>query len=386
MKGFPMDEITVLAAARPPAAEFPPAARAAARQQLLAAIAAERAVPRQPAGQPAAGREAAGRQPAGAQPAGRKPAGRQPATRRLLRFRRLWSPWRLGVTGAATAALCAAAILLVMLPGAPNGRSRPPAGAGRDHAPASARGLLLLAARAAVAGPSLAPRPRQFVYTEQLIVGEAYGAPGGLVKVPPYLQRTWISANGMWGGLAQVRNVSGGTWARNEPPMPVCAIPDPSNANWKANCPAPPGYMTTLPATAAGVLAYLEKLSGPNGPLAYRVLDGIASESWETRLLISNRSYALMFRAASAIHGIRVVRHVTDAAGRSGVAVAACVPGSIQKGTMSGFHGCQHRIELIFDPRTYQFIGENEVGPAEAGSPSSALLKIAVVDKAGQLP
>jgi hypothetical protein len=53
---------------------------------------------------------------------------------------------------------------------------------------------------------------------------------------------------------------------------------------------------------------------------------------------------------------------------------------------MSGLYGCGHLIELIFDPRTYQFIGDNEMGSLEPGSPSSALLKIAVVGKAGQLP
>jgi hypothetical protein len=347
-----MDEISLLTAVRPAVPEFPAADRAAARQGLLAAIAAERAAP--------------------AGPAVQRP------------FRRTWTPRRIAVAGA-VAALVAVAALLIALPSPHRPGSTPP---GAGSVPASARGLLLLAAHAAATTPSLTPGPRQFVYTEQLIVGEAYDNGSRLVKTPPYLQRAWISANGMWGGLARARNVAGGgKWYTNELPVPVCAVPDPANPNWKANCPAPPGYVTTLPSTVPGMLAYLEKLAGGlNGTPAYGVLASISQESWESRLLIPNQSYALMFRAASAVPGIRVIRHVTDAAGRSGVAVAACLPGAVRKGTMSGPHGCGHLIELIFDPRTYQFIGDNETGSLEPGSPSSALLKIAVVGKAGQLP
>ncbi|MGH3070427.1 MAG: CU044_5270 family protein [Streptosporangiaceae bacterium] len=359
-----MDEMTMLAAARPPAPDFAASDRAAARQQLLIAIAAERAVPAR----------------AGL-------AGRSHAVLNRLRpgqpvrnapFRRIWTPWSIGVTGAVAALCAAAAVLFVALPGTQGG-------AGQENAQVSAKGLLLLAARSAAAAPSLSPRPRQFVYTEQIIVGEASSNGSKLVKTPPYLQRTWISANGMWGGLAKARNAAGGRWYTNELPIPVCAIPDPSNANWKANCPAPPGYVTTLPSTVPGMLAYLRKYTaGLGGSLAYQVLTGIAQESWEARLLIPNHSYALMFRAAATVQGIQVIQHVTDAAGRSGIAVAACVPGAIQK--VRPDRGCGHRIELIFDPRTYQFIGDNEVGSLQAGGASSALFKIAVVGKAGQLP
>jgi len=81
----------------------------------------------------------------------------------------------------------------------------------------------------------------------------------------------------MWGGLARARDVTGGKWSTNELPVPVCAIPDPSDVNWRANCPAPPGYVTTLPSTVPGMLAHLEKTGGPNGPLGYQVRTGIAT-------------------------------------------------------------------------------------------------------------
>jgi len=56
---------------------------------------------------------------------------------------------------------------------------------------------------------------------------------------------------------------------------------------------------------------------------------------------------------------------------------------------MPGWHGCAERIELIFDATTYRFTGGQET---QKGSPTpgiaaeQALLKIAIVDKLGQVP
>jgi len=127
------------------------------------------------------------------------------------------------------------------------------------------------------------------------------------------------------------------------------------------------------------MLAYLLKQENPDAPAAYRVLTAITEvESWPSGFLVPNRSYALMFRAASTVRGIEVIRNVTDTAGRNGIAVAACAP------------SCTERIELIFDARTYQFFGADDVtlhGSPEPGTFSAeALLKIAVVNKIGQLP
>jgi len=97
-----------------------------------------------------------------------------------------------------------------------------------------------------------------------------------------------------------------------------------------------------------------------------------------------------MYRAAATVKGIYLVPHVADIAGRAGIGVAACVPASIDKGSMPGFRGCPEQTELIFDATTYQLIGVDNVAapgqPAVPGRPSSALLRIAVVNKIGQLP
>jgi len=107
------------------------------------------------------------------------------------------------------------------------------------------------------------------------------------------------------------------------------------------------------------------------------------------------------FRAAGRIAGVQVRRGATDAAGRAGVAVTRTEAGA--------------RQELVFDPATGRYLGHNIIaaefdlaGAKVVRSPTigkgsaefrpgpnpkpgeviyqSALLRIAIVDKAGQRP
>jgi hypothetical protein len=63
---------------------------------------------------------------------------------------------------------------------------------------------------------------------------------------------------------------------------------------------------------------------------------------------------ATLFDAAARIPGVVVLRHVTDAAGGRGIAVA------MSGRTMAGAPASSTRVlryELIFNPQTYRFIG-----------------------------
>jgi hypothetical protein len=290
--------------------------------------------------------------------------------------------------------MAAAAVgVLVALPATGTGHGSPavrPHTAAGPGVPATAAAVLLLAAHAAATTPSVTPRAGQFVYTEQLIEGESYTViTSGVtrtVEQPPYLRRTWQSADGKLGEASSQRNLKGGTWtspgatesqcdgSQGDPGQEICS----------------PGYLASLPDTVSGMLSYLLKSGGPNGPAAYEVLDGIINTSSASGLLVPNQSYALMYRAAATVSGIELVPHATDLAGTPGIGVAACVPASIDKGSMPGFHGCPERTELIFNAKTYQLIGvDNVPGPGRAalpGRPSSALLSSGVVDRIGQLP
>ena len=150
------------------------------------------------------------------------------------------------------------------------------------------------------------------------------------------------------------------------------------------------GYLTKLPGTVSGMRSYLLDSDGPNGPAAYRVLDSIVNNSSASGELVPNASYALMYRAALTVKGVYRVRRATTIAGTAGIAVAACIPAAINKGSMPGFRGCPYRTELIPNARTYQLIGVDYTPapgkPRLPGRPNSALLNIAVVNKIGQIP
>jgi hypothetical protein len=84
-------------------------------------------------------------------------------------------------------------------------------------------------------------------------------------------------------------------------------------------------------------------------------------------------SLAALFDALSRIPGITVTRKVTDAAGRSGIAVGY---------TQRGF-----RNEIVFDTKTYAFLARRAVAvPSGNVDYEMARLRIAVVDRAGTLP
>ncbi|MGW1727344.1 CU044_5270 family protein [Streptomyces sp. NPDC002306] len=140
---------------------------------------------------------------------------------------------------------------------------------------------------------------------------------------------------------------------------------------------------SSLPTDADGMYAWLAR---PATALRYgRVRTESepftrASELISSGLLPPKQSAAL-YRAVARIPGVIVVRGAVDAAGRRGVALAHQEPG------LSG------REEWIFDQKTHRFLGTRFVytqdeGTHEKGSigDSTAVVRRAVVDKAGQRP
>ncbi len=346
-----MDEITLVTAIAPPAPGLPAAVRDVARATLLAEIATEREA-----------RTAPGR----ATVPGTRPRTGVPRSRHRVRW---------GIVGAALAAAAAsAAITLLSVLGHP-----PSSPGGRAHPPATAAAVLLRAARATAAVPDLHPRADQFVFKEAISQG-----PYRTGRRPPrILTRDWLSADGMHGGLTLQRYLPGKIWVHGLP-VPDCSTLPHSNWNWKANCPLPPAYVTNLPRTLAGMKDYLVpdgRWGGkpgalPPAPPAAGALEQVISMY---QFIVPHRTAALMFRALSTIKGIHLAGTVTTLAGRKGIATAAVDP----------FRGI--RIELIFDPNTYQYIGDLEIAvngkTMHAGTEAgNAVIRMAVVGKAGELP
>ena len=92
--------------------------------------------------------------------------------------------------------------------------------------------------------------------------------------------------------------------------------------------------------------------------------------------LVPPAALAAVFRAVARIPGVTVARHATNAAGQHGV------------GVQQTYHGISE--QLIFNPRTFAFIGERQVVVAAgAGLPigtvmdSTAILAAGVTGPAG---
>jgi hypothetical protein len=338
-----MDEIILVTAIAPPAPGLPAAVRDAARAALFAEIATERETGTIPgrATMPRSRRRAA-----------------VPGPRRLVRW---------GIVGAVLSAV--AASTAIMLPAVLAGP--PSAPARRVYPPATAAAVLLRAARATAAIPDLHPRPDQFVYTESV---SRYVTEGNKRTIT----RAWLSVDGWHGGLTLLRYPPGKRWVHGFPMYNCLTLPH-SNWYWKANCPNPPAYMTKLPRTVKAMKRYLllSAATGQGTPPAAGAIMGIVSDTYQ--FLVPHRASALMFQALSQIEGIRVIAHATTLAGRKGIAVAAYDP---SHGTLD---------ELIFDPKTYLYIGDSQIALNSTHMPKgtvngNAVLQIAVVDKTGQLP
>jgi hypothetical protein len=344
-----MDEITLVTAIAPPAPGLPAAARDTARATLLAEIATERE---------------SGTTPGRATVPGPRRRTPVPRSRRLVRW---------GIAGAALLAAAASAAIMLpsVLAGSPSSPAPSSSPAQRVHPPATAAAVLLRAARATAAVPDLHPRADQFIYTESV---SRYVTQHNRL----FVTRAWLSADGWHGGLILQRWASGKRWYHGFG-QPDCLTLPHSNWNYKANCPAPPAYVTTLPRTVKAMKRVLLRsaATGQGAPPAAGAIMGIVSDSYQ--YLVPHRASALMFQALSQIKGIRVIDHATTLAGRKGIAVAAYDP---SQGTLD---------ELIFDPNTYLYIGDSQIALNSTSMPKgtvngNAVQQIAVVGKLGQLP
>ncbi|HLL64635.1 MAG TPA: CU044_5270 family protein [Micromonosporaceae bacterium] len=107
---------------------------------------------------------------------------------------------------------------------------------------------------------------------------------------------------------------------------------------------------------------------------AFTAIGDILRES-----LVPARTRAALYRTAARIPGVEVVRGVTDAAGRRGIAIARTEG--------------NRRDEWIFDEQAYEYLGERSYlvadtadGPAGTVLGTTAVLQRAVVSKLGQRP
>ncbi|WP_169944198.1 CU044_5270 family protein [Microbispora sp. H11081] len=333
------DEIDLVARQRPDAAPYSLAAKAAARRRLTSP---------------------------GARPARTRP--------------------RLTLLAGGTALLAAAgvaAVTVVTTGVVSTGPQRQPAtvsaGVVRlpEISPMSAEEVLGKAARAVT---DLSPRDDQFVKVSSQTMYEATVV-GEDEKESRYLYRTkrtiWLPANGAKDGALKIDYLEpqaypgwpvppeayrdkGTEWMR----LPACdSTRDTAYVNLK-NLPADPEKMR----------AYLyDRPRGDNPPDtgAWTAVGDLLRETY-----VPAPQRAALFKAAATIPGVTVTENVEDASGRSGIGV-----GRVSRGV---------REEIIFDPSTYELLGERGIvvdakeAKAPAGSlvASTAQLEVTVDDTA----
>ncbi|HEY2286433.1 MAG TPA: CU044_5270 family protein [Streptosporangiaceae bacterium] len=294
--------------------------------------------------------------------------------------------WLRPVLLGATAAAATAALTVSLLPGPAAHRPRPGAGS----APAAASGsqpstpavltaayVLNRAASTAASSSRPVPRPGQFIYVSSVTtyVSTEVGRSGDQSWLYRTRRQIWQSVDGRRAGLLQIVD-------RGNVKLPWGPVP-PANSDLPAGwTPLPPASCPGV-APARGTYAFLASLPTDPGRLRtwiYQHPGGgntANAQAWSDigdmlrEMLVPAKVAAALFRVAATIPGATVVPHAANAVGQVGVAVSR-----------SG-------QALIFDPKSYQLIGEGGVltkavsgqGPAGTVIASTAQLKEAVVDR-----
>ncbi|WP_405907193.1 CU044_5270 family protein [Streptomyces sp. NBC_00828] len=256
---------------------------------------------------------------------------------------------------AAAAVAVVAATAIVALPG---GESSP---ATSEEAVALLENVALAAEHEKVPDDI---RDDEFVYIQSKVSYMTYEEGKAPTRAPVHKREIWLSVDGTLPGLLE-EDRDHDSHLVLEPSKPGI----PSNTNYR--------NLQTLPTDPDKMLDWLHKQS-----------DGGKSEDQNTFVLVGDLSYesllppdvgAALYRAAAEIPGVTVVQDAVDADGRHGIAVAREDDGI--------------RQELIFDPKTYEFLGERQVAVQDTYGLKkgqvvgvSAILDRTVVDKAGQRP
>jgi hypothetical protein len=240
----------------------------------------------------------------------------------------------------------------------------------RDRGPemAPAGQVLHDAAAHALSRPDVKPRSDQFVY--QKTKGRDLN---GDNKSVPFANEGWLSVDGSRPSTMRRADGSSAT-------VHSCV----RRSNGK--CVPVRAYTPALPTDAEKMLDYLYQRGPEDGWLFPIPPEGPDLQAFALAGRLLSTQYVpptaqrAIFEALAQIPGVRIAGDVTDEAGRTGVAVAP--PDSPS-----------YRFELIFDRGTHEYLGNRLLilkdgnGHRAGDVPYlTAVLKTAIVDRAGQTP
>jgi hypothetical protein len=206
------------------------------------------------------------------------------------------------------------------------------------------------------------PGPGQFVYTESEGRGKAY------------TYQTWLSAYGNRDGL--VRNSGQPAFI-----LPPCTPAQAAKTGGR--CSEEAGYIADMPTNPRRLLAYLYQIgiAQPADRLgtSWATNDfGKAVDYLLSTTFLTPAQHAALFELMARFPGFTIVASAPDAIGRVGVAIRWTYGGS--------------PAEIILNPVTYAYLGDRTwpepgfKGPGAGGYNGAALVKMAFVNRAGQLP
>ncbi|MGW4958422.1 CU044_5270 family protein [Nonomuraea sp. NPDC004186] len=211
--------------------------------------------------------------------------------------------------------------------------------------PANAQAVLERAARAAADQRDLVPGPGQYVHTKRRTqdprnTRDPSGGPV-LGYVVTAVEERWEPAD------------PGKPWLLRDRAESVTGDPVPrwlwdrgaEDTLYESSCPGQRAYVRlgAWPTDVEAVRAKLAARTGRDPARMWAELKQLVAES-----VVRPSLSAALFRVASELKGIRLIGDAVDAAGRPGVAVAMD-------------EGDGRRSELIFDRRTYHYLGERTV-------------------------
>ena len=285
--------------------------------------------------------------------------------------------WRTGrrrtrfatITSAVAVATAISAGLLTVLPGARDAH---------EHTIRTVAYVLDRAARTAGRSGQPLPHSGQYIAVTSLarsMTEEMSGSQAARAWLTLERRKIWWSVSNRKPGLGWYDAVRNDRLPWSGPgattPLGVSWLPIPA----QGCADAPPvrftyQFLTTLPTEPAKLRAWI-----------YSHKDGGQSaddQAWTDisdllgTMLTPPRLTAALFRVAATIPGATVVPHVTDAAGRSGVAVARVIQGATQND------------ELIFNTSTYRLLGgrtELNVSEPGLGPPGTVIQAWALLHK-----
>jgi hypothetical protein len=285
--------------------------------------------------------------------------------------------WPRATLAGATAVAAAAAITAGLVAGSP-GRPRPGGHPAGGVPVIDVAYVLGHAASAAAAAHQPVPRPGQFIYvssvTTELGQGMTIGSPATSAWLSRDDRQIWLSVDGRKAGVLRIVQHPNEQLPGGGTPPPING----SQVEWDRLPAACPGtapqlgtydYLTRFPTDPVRLRTWIYQHKNGGQPADRQAWTDIGDLLRE--MLVPPKLASALFHVAATIPGVTVVRHATDAAGRSGIAVSRA------------------GAELIFDPRSYQFLGERAVltqavkgeGPAGTVIQSTAQLTVSVVDR-----